>query len=180
MNLKDKINTLDEYDLKAILERLLSSDKNLSAKIESVINDYMKDDELDVNEIAEDVKATLESIDIDEFFGSSGSSRHGYVDPNEESWEMFEAELQDDIKQMKTYFALALYNEWKLYCMGILLGLYKYEKESNEDFKDWVADAPGHFFQDILKGWIKECPNTEMLKEMDSFIKENCPGFSTN
>lgn len=176
MNLKELIARISEDDLKSVLDQMSVYDE-FHTRIEKIVNDELKEEATDVNGIADDVKAALESIDAEELFDRSGPRSSGYVDPNEEAWEMFEEEVQEFAVQLKEYCDNKLFDEAMQYCMGILLGLYRFEKESSTDFKDWAADAPGSSFGDILEDWRKQCPTPEMSEEMDSFLKEHCPDF---
>ena len=75
----------------------------------------------------------------------------------------------------KRYQKLSMDEEAKLYCMGILKGIDRFEKESKSGFKDWAVDAPGEYFGSILSDWKEECQNPQDLKEMEAFIIANCP-----
>ena len=59
----------------------------------------------------------------------------------------------------------------KNYCMGILKGLHRFDKESTSQFKDWVEDAPDEFFERILNDWKKACKKPEHIQEMEDFIE---------
>jgi hypothetical protein len=37
--------------------------------------------------------------------------------------------------------------------MGLLLGLYQFERESRSEFKSWAVDAPGEFAATIIAAW---------------------------
>src|SRR4030042_779796 len=77
--------------------------------------------------------------------------------------------------ELKRYQELSMDEEAKLYCMGILKGIYRFEKESESEFKGWATDAPREYFGSILSDWKKECKNPQDLKEMEDFLMENCP-----
>ena len=49
----------------------------------------------------------------------------------------------------------------KLYCMGILTGLWKYEKHGNE-FSDWVPDAPRESANGIFEKWMSHAPEEDI------------------
>ncbi|MBI4647789.1 MAG: hypothetical protein HY738_14670 [Bacteroidia bacterium] len=116
-------------------------------------------------------------LDVDDLYNSSGGSRYGYVDPADRSWEMFEEVLEPFEEQLKKYYKLSMFNAAKMYCMGILKGLYIYEKEAVSEFADWVTDASGENFERILSDWKKEQKNPADIAEMENFIKKNCQGI---
>jgi hypothetical protein len=43
----------------------------------------------------------------------------------------------------------------KIQCMGILMGIYRFEKESDSQFKAWAVDAPGEYFASTYREWRK-------------------------
>ena len=44
-----------------------------------------------------------------------------------------------------------MHQEAKLYCMGILKGIYQYEEDSGSEFKDWATDVLGESFGYIFQ-----------------------------
>ncbi|NQV01516.1 MAG: hypothetical protein HQ542_02640 [Bacteroidia bacterium] len=40
------------------------------------------------------------------------------------------------------YLDLGMFPEAKVYCMGVLKGIYQYEQEAESGSKDWFADVP--------------------------------------
>ncbi len=61
--------------------------------------------------------------------------------------------------------------------MGVLKGLYIYEKESKSEFKDWATDIPGECFNSVLDNWRDRVLKNDHIIEMDSFLKEVCPDW---
>jgi len=59
---------------------------------------------------------------------------------------MFEDALESFIEELKKYKKLSMNKEAKTCCMGILKGIYQFEKESTSEFKDWAVDVPGECF----------------------------------
>jgi hypothetical protein len=54
---------------------------------------------------------------------------------------------------MKKYQKLSMFAEAKEYCIGILRGTYKFEKESTSEYKDWAVYAPAECFGWVLNEW---------------------------
>ena len=133
---------------------------------------------MNIDEISEDVYFELNSLDVEDVWDHSGSTRYGYIDPNEYAWELFEETLAPFIKQLKKYDNLSLRTEAKNYCMGILKGIYKFENESSSEYKDWATDAPGENFVTIFENWKKCCSNPEDLHEMEEFIRNKCSSLA--
>jgi len=173
-----KVNILDQItanDALSILINLANQDKEYKIKIEQLALEYLE--EIDMEDVASDVYDCLTFLDVDDLYSSSGSNRYGYVDPNERAWEMFEEALESFEKQLKKYYKLSMFNAAKIYCMGILKGIFMYDKKGESEFADWVTDAPGENFNRILDDWKKEQKNPADIAEMEDFIKKNCKGI---
>jgi hypothetical protein len=64
-----------------------------------------------------------------------------------------------------------MHQETKLYCMGILKGIYQYKEDSGSEFKDWATDVPGESFGYILEDMEKRCYNNKEKKGNEEFFK---------
>ena len=133
---------------------------------------------VDPDEIAEDVFFALESIDVHELWDRSGSHSDGYTSPEDMAMEMVEEEIDQFSDQIQRYHNIGLHEEEKLYCMGVLKGLYRFEKEAKSEFRNWASDVAGECFEFVLKNWQKQKGNGRFAGEMGDFIKENCPKWA--
>lgn len=168
-----KTNILDQLtanDALIILKTIAKEDEKIEKRIKQLAKEYLS--EIDLDSIAEEVYSDLNFLDVEELWDSSGSTRYGYIDPGERSWEMFEEVLEPFIDEFKKYQKLSMYKEAKIYCMAILKGIYQYEKESTSEFKDWAVDAPGEYFGSVLDEWKKGQKDTKDITEMDDFINK--------
>jgi hypothetical protein len=82
-------------------------------------------------------------------------------------------EKRSDVREI-----IGLHEEEKLYCMGVLKGLYRFDKEAKSEFRDWASDAAGECFEFVLKKWQKQKGNERFAGEMDEFIKVTCPKWA--
>lgn len=119
----------------------------------------------------------LDGIDVHELWDRSGPRTDGYTSPEDMSVEMFEEALEPFLQEMNRLFDLKMHQETKLYCMGILKGIYQYQEDSASEFKDWASDVPGEIFGYILREWGKK-NNSKAKKEMKHFINHECPAWS--
>ena len=172
VNIIDQISPEEALDILKILAR---EDPKIATKIEQIFQESLADTDLDIDEIAESVCGDLELLEVEEVWDNAGSTRYGYVDPNELAWSMLEEAIQPFLEQFQQYQTMSMYPEAKYYCMGILKGLYLFEIESKSEFKDWSMDAGHDNFTTLLDDWKKTCNNSEALQEMDEFIQEHCP-----
>jgi hypothetical protein len=133
---------------------------------------------VDPDEVAENVFFVLEAIDVHELWNRSGSHSDGYTSPEDMAMEMVEEEIDPFCDQITRYHSLGLHDEEKLYCMGVLKGLYRFDKEAKSEFRDWASDAAGECFEFVLKNWQKQKGNERFTGEMDEFIKVTCPKWA--
>jgi hypothetical protein len=170
-------NIITPDDAHVILRTLAKEDKEIAKRIKQLAMEYLSD--VDVEDITDEVYSALESIDVHELWDNAGPTTDGYVDVNELAWEMFEDALQPFLNELKKHQKLSMPTEAKYQCMGILHGLYRFEEESNSEFKDWTVDAPGEYFRSVLEEWLDSCESSEDLEDMKIFIQRNCPTWAT-
>lgn len=156
-----------------ILKKLADEDANISKRIEELALEYLI--EVDPDDIAESVFYDLDRLAVEDVWDNSGGTRDGYVDPNELASEMFEEALEPYIDELRKCQKLSMGEEAKLHCMGILKGIYKFEKEATTEFQDWAVDDPYDNFKQVFDEWGKGDKGPKNLEEMDEFVKRNCP-----
>ncbi|MEA3497184.1 MAG: hypothetical protein U9R42_14245 [Bacteroidota bacterium] len=171
MSKKNILEQLSPSDAFAVLKQLAKEDKSIRVKIEQLAKEYLS--EIDLDSIAEEVYSELDSLYVEDLWDSSGSTSNGYIEPHERAFEMVEETIEPFIDEMKKYRILSMFQEEKICCMGILKGLYRFEKEATSEFSDWATDAPGESFSYALSEWKENKQNAEDLKEMEEFVKEN-------
>ncbi|MCK4937846.1 MAG: hypothetical protein KAR85_04500 [Methanosarcinales archaeon] len=169
----DEISANDAF---AILKILAGKDEDILERIEQIAIEYLSG--VDIDDIASQVYFNLDNIPVEDVWDRSGSTRNGYVDPTEMAWEMFETALEPFLEELKKYQKLSMYVEAKNYCIGILKGIYRFEKESTSEYKDWAVDAPAENFDWILDEWKKGQGNLNDIADVDDFIKKNFTDWS--
>jgi hypothetical protein len=173
--MKDDIfDNISPVEALEILRQLTRTDKNLKKKVIELAENLIR--AVDVDEICDDVFYTLDEIDVHELWDNSGPSRDGYISTEEMSLEMVEDALEPFVQEMHRLLDLEMYQEAKFYCMGILKGIYRYEKESESEFKDWASDIPAETFGSILSEW-GEKSKTKDKNEMNNYIHQECPDW---
>ena len=166
----DKVGTEHANE---ILQRLADEDAKISKRIQELALEYLTD--VDPDGISEDIFYDLNILDVEDVWNNSGSTRYGYVDPNELAFEMFEEVLEPYIDDLRKCQKLSMDEKAKLHCMGILKGIDQFEREGTTEFKDWAVDAPYENFMKVFEEWREENKNPKNLEEMDEFIKKNFP-----
>jgi hypothetical protein len=167
------LETITPADALTILQRLLEGDAEMAKRIEDVALEILRG--VNIDSVTSEVQTELESLHVEDVWDASGSTSHGYVDPGDAAWQMFEDALSPFQEQVEKYKRLSMHQEAKLCCMGILKGICDFDKESSTEYKDWAIDAPAEFFSTILDDWRKRTNKRTELAEMNEFIRENCP-----
>lgn len=170
------LDTITPDDAASILKTLAEEDTNIAKRIEQLAMEYLSD--VNIEDIADQVYWELNSIDVEDVWDRSGSTRHGYIEPHDMAWQIFEETLEPFLKELKKYQKLSMLDEAKYYCMGILKGIYRFEEKATSEYKDWAVDAPGEYFYMVLDDWKKDCKNLEHLNEMAEFIRNNFPEWA--
>jgi hypothetical protein len=155
-----------------ILRRLAEKDPKIRKQIEEVAEQILK--EVDVEEICEEVYFALDEIRVEELWDRAGPKRDGYTSPDEIAVEMMEEVLEPYNEGVVRYLKLGMAQEAKLYCMGVLKGIYQFEQESKSEFKDWATENAAEFFRDLLEKWQHNPSNQNDLIEMKKFLEKNC------
>lgn len=168
------IEELSPSDALIIIKQLAKEDKNIRNKIDQLAKELFSD--IDIDDVADNVLSELDCLYVEDLWDSSGDTSFGYIEPHERANEMIEETIHPYIDEMKKYKNLKMYDEEKLYCMGILKGIYKYDKESKSEFSEWAVDMPAESFGYVLSVWKKH-KKIEEFVEMEEFIKVNCPDW---
>ena len=131
-----------------------------------------------VENTADEVFCVLDSIDVQDCWDRSGSSRHGYTEPSEAAVELVEEELQPFYDQVERYQKLGMAEQDTTYCMGVILGIYRYEDESKSEFRKWCVDVPLECAGYLLDTWRERHQDTASAETMDEFIQRRCPKWA--
>ena len=134
--------------------------------------------EIDLDEIAEAVLFALDAIDVEDCWNRSGRSRHGYTSPDEAATELIEGELRPFLEQFDRYHDLDMADHEATYCMGVMLGCYRFEKESKSEFREWSVDIPVDIAHLLLKKWQKRTRQKARINTMHKFVRERCPQWA--
>ena len=170
------LESLTGSDALSILKILAERHDNLAKEIDTIAEELLR--EVDVEDLAADVKDALEFLDVEDVWDRSGQRRDGYVDPGDAAWEMFDEALEPFRRDIEKYRRLCMLTEVNLYYQGILKGIHDFDRESMTEYKQWAVDAPGEYFGQVLNEW-KAIPDGRLpLSVMGKFIDEHCPAYA--
>ena len=134
--------------------------------------------EIDVDKVADDVFFSLDSIDVQECWDRAGKSRDGYTSPDEAAFELIEERLQPFVDQGRRYQELAMTDEQATYFRGMILGIYRFEHETESEFLEWAVDMPLEFAGALLKEWREGGKDSNSAAPMKGFIRDRCPNWA--
>ena len=173
--MKNLLNIISPDEALEILKILAKNDKQIKRKILDIAENMIKD--VDYESISDDVFWALDAIDVHDLWNSSGPTADGYISTDEMAYEMISNVLSPFQKEVFRFMDIGLTQEAKLYCMGVLKGIYMYNYDSNSEFKDWAADIPGECFRSLFDKWKNRNKKKSDTKEMIEFLKGECEGY---
>jgi hypothetical protein len=169
------LESITGSDALSILNALAQRDEKIKTTIEKTAVELLS--AVDVDEIAAKVQMELELLQVEDVWARAGANREGYVDPGDAAWEMFEEALRPFRDDVEKYKKLSMPKEATLYCLGILKGIYAFDKDSKTQYKEWAVDAPGEYFAFILDDWRRLYKGKLPMVSMKDFLATNCPDW---
>jgi len=122
------LESLTGLEALSVLKILAERDERIAREIDAVAGELLG--ETDVADVAASLKDELESLDVDDVFDKSGARRDGYVDPGEAAFQMFEEALAPFLRDVERYRTLGKPEHASACCLGILQGIYDFDKDS--------------------------------------------------
>jgi hypothetical protein len=169
----DVIGKLTAAQALQLVERLTRRGGELREAVIAEALELLAD--VDIDETAGEVFTALDCIDVQDCWDRSGSSRHGYTSPDEAAAELIEEELQSFVDQVERYHQLGMIEQEARSCAGIVAGLYRYDKESKTEFRQWSEDVAGDCAGALLGDWRERNPAKAAIGTMRALLAERCP-----
>ena len=176
VRMDDVISKLTAEQALKIIERL--SRKGSQIRKAVLIEALNVLTEIDLDETADEVFAVLDSIDVQDCWDRSGSSRDGYTSPDEAAAEIIEEELQPFFEQVERYHEMGLPEQEATFCKGVIFGIYRYERESKSEFRGWSVDIPaecGGFLLDKWRERNREKDSINAMHELSGSVVRSGP-----
>lgn len=148
------------------MRKLAKNDTRLKKQIEEQAEQLLR--QVDIEEICEVAYSDLDMLNVEDLWDRFGAHRDGYTSPEEMAVEMMEGGLETHHDEVAKYFELDMPKESKLYCIGVLKGIYKYEQESKSEFKGWAVDVAMECYGFLLDEWRRKS------KSKDDLLKKEC------
>jgi hypothetical protein len=169
------IDQLSPEDALVVLKALARDDERLAARIAEITTTHLGT--VDPEEVAFGLYEELEFLEVEEVWDRAGPTRHGYVDPGEAADEMVDEVIKPYLEQLKKLQALGMSAQANRMCLGLLLGLHKFEHESTSKFKDWAPDTPSGFAWAVVDAWKDGSPSRADIATVKAFIEDDLGGW---
>ena len=64
------------------------------------------------------------------------------------------------------------------FCMGVLLGIYRYPKDSRSEFSEWSADIAAECAGLVMDQWRERQKGEAGSGATEAFIRARCPEWT--
>ena len=156
-----------------VLHRLVAKGGDIADAVAAEAVELLS--EVNREEVANEVYLMLDSIDVQDCWDRAGKHRHGYVHEDDVAYELIEEVLRPFDDQIAQYRQSEMDIQEMRYTQGMVVGLYRYHKESGSEFKDWCVDLPESFAEDIMQSWCKRnINNPKVLEAMAAYLEDCC------
>jgi len=172
------IDCLSPADALSILKALARSDEALAQRIAEMAMARLS--RVDPEEVAAVLYDELDALEVEEVWDRAGRTRYGYVEPGEAADQMIEEVLEPFLEELTKHQKLGMNAEANRMCMGLLLGLYRFEHESTSEFKGWAPDAPLIFAETVVDAWKAGSPSPADVRALEAFIEEKLDGWGAD
>ena len=174
--MQDVIKKLSAEQALEVVKRLRGTGGKIQEAVLAEARNVLS--EIDLDETADEVFFVLDSIDVQDCWDRADSSRDGYTSPDEAAVEIVEESLEPFFDQTRRYHELGMPAEEMAHCMGLILGIYRYEHESKSEFREWSVDIPLECAGDRLREWRERGQGLAFAEAMDEFIQQRCPNWA--
>ena len=172
------INQLSPAEALAVLKELVREDADVAARAAEIATARLQN--VDPEDVAFALYEALECLEVEEVWDRAGPTRHGYVDPGEAADWMVDEVVAPYLDKLKRFHALGMNAQANQLCMGLLLGLYRFKRESTSEFKDWAPDAPSSFAWVVLDAWKEGMPDQSDFQALEAFIEDRLRGWGAS
>jgi hypothetical protein len=174
--MSDVIGKLTSEQALEVVERLAQKGGEIREAVVAEAMSVLADFSLD--EIADEVFDVLDSVDVQDCWDRAGGSPAGPTPPNEAAIDIIEEELQPFFDQAERYHELGMPEQEATYCQGVLLGIYRFERESEVELKRLAEEIPAECAGNLLEEWQERNPEQAGIDAMYAFIRERCPEWA--
>lgn len=150
------LERLSPEEAVAVLHQLLDKHPELRSEAQQFATDLVSACSLE--DIAEDVRFRITSIDLDALNERAGAHSWGYVEPSEAAQDLLEEAVEDLVEDMKRRAELGLVSASEVLCAGIVQGLYQAQDAKSDGALGWAPDFPAEEAGYVVGEFLRACP----------------------
>lgn len=158
-----------------ILQELVRERPELEKRIQELAHNQLEG--VEVEDVAEEVFYDLESLQIEELWEDEDLNGHECIEPHDIMEEMLSNTILHHVEEMNRYLSLDMGKEARDYCLGIIIGLNQYEKESIALINNWSLETPRYFITEILEEWKKREKDPYLLQSFKERLQREFPDW---
>ena len=170
------VEDLDPQEAREVLRRLWQRGGKLRETIAEEMEEYLRT--VDSEEVAERVFSDLDLLTREDLWDRSGRTSHGYNHPAEVAWEMVEEVIRPYLGEIERYWKVGMKEEALQCCLGTLIGIYKFQMESDSNFKEWAEDDPREAFSWVRDEWNRKYRDDALTSRLETELSESCPEWT--
>jgi hypothetical protein len=160
------LDRLAANELATVLHTLLQRHGELRSEAEEIAVAVASSPS--VENIADDVFASVTGLDMDDLNGRAGAHSWGYVEPSEAAQELLEGAVEPQFQDMKRRMDLGLGPAAEAVCAGIVLGLYRARREKSGELLNWAPDFPAEHAGFVMEEYLDGYPAGKRRAACDS------------
>lgn len=130
--------------------------------------------EFSIDDTADEVFDALDLIDIQDC-RDLARAHDGGTSVEDAAADIIEEDLQPFFDQVERYHDLGMTAEEARYCQAVVLGICRFDEESEAEIKALAADLPLECATSLLEGWRRRNTDKAAVAAMDAFLRERCP-----
>lgn len=170
---------LGAEDGKAALISFAARHPECVAEIEEIVQESVG--RTSFEDVADEVVAEIELLEASEIGTHSGPRPWGYIDPSEGATEMVEEAIAPFVATVQRHAEMGLHEAALEGCRGVLLGLYRAERDKVTELLDWIPDSLGEIAHAPIHALATQRRNrgpggrTRVPRELREFVREHLP-----
>lgn len=126
-----------------------------------------------VEAVARAVFDDLESLETDDLWNRSGGRAGGrYVEPAEAAFAMVREAVAPHLARLEDLLERGREEDADLHVRGVLLGLHRYDRASEREFRRWAVDAPEMMADEAADRWREGRPDRAARRDLSAWMSE--------
>lgn len=167
-----QLHDIDVHVARRILRSLHERGGEVARLVEEALARFYGGDDPEI--IADEVFDELCLLRGEDLWDRSGPRHDGaYVEPGEAAYEMvretvapYVARIEDHLEEDRTEAADGCVR-------GIGLGIHRFSREADGQFREWAVDAPAMMFEEVLVRWRAGRPDAGARRDMAAWRAEH-------